>query len=142
MENQEFTIRKAGAWNSTPTAAQDRACDMLNEERRKAGYTGNAYDRVALKNWLIETGRLPADWDEVCDREQAEFWAGMDEKFLRLMGIAPWRHPSITDHKMGTLCDLGEQLAESFQELSPAQQEQTRKAMYESVTKKPFREKP
>jgi len=42
----------------------------------------------------------------------------------------------------GTLKVMGNQLAQSFQELSPAQQEQIRKAMYESVTKKPFREKP
>jgi len=42
----------------------------------------------------------------------------------------------------GTLKDMGNQLAQSFQELSPAQQERTRKAMFESVTKKLFREKP
>src|ERR1017187_3130901 len=41
----------------------------------------------------------------------------------------------------GTLKDMGNQLAQSFQELSPAQQEQTRKAMYESVTGKPYRER-
>jgi hypothetical protein len=86
MGNQEFTIRKAGAWNSTPTAVQDRAYDTLDEERRKTGYKGNAYDRGALRNWLIKTGRLTADWDEVFDRDYAEFWAGKDRKFLRLMG--------------------------------------------------------
>ena len=42
----------------------------------------------------------------------------------------------------GSLKELGNQLAQSFQKLSPAHQEQMRKAMYESVTKKPFREKP
>jgi hypothetical protein len=41
----------------------------------------------------------------------------------------------------GTLPQLGRQMAKSFQELSPAQQEQTRKAMYESVTGKPYRER-
>jgi hypothetical protein len=42
----------------------------------------------------------------------------------------------------GTLKQMGHQMAQSFRKLSPAQQEQTRKAMYESVTKKPFQEKP
>ena len=41
----------------------------------------------------------------------------------------------------GTLKDMGNQLVQSFQELSPAQQEQPRKAMYESVTGKPYRER-
>ncbi len=37
---------------------------------------------------------------------------------------------------MGTLSQFAQSMAQSFQQLSPAQQEQTRKAMYESVTKK------
>lgn len=40
----------------------------------------------------------------------------------------------------GTLVQLGLQMAQSFQQLSPAQQEQTRKVMYASVTGKPYRE--
>jgi hypothetical protein len=42
----------------------------------------------------------------------------------------------------GTLAQLGLQMAQSFQKLSLAHQEQMRKAMYESVTKKPFRDQP
>jgi hypothetical protein len=38
-----------------------------------------------------------------------------------------------------TLKDMGNQLAHSLQKLNPAQREQTRKAMYESVTGKPYR---
>jgi hypothetical protein len=50
------------------------------------------------------------------------------------------RKRGLTDQ--GNTKDMGDQLAQSFQKLTPAQQEQTRKAMYESVTKKPFRERP
>jgi len=42
---------------------------------------------------------------------------------------------------MGTLRDLGWQVADSFRRLTPAQLKQTRKVIYEKVTGKPFREK-
>jgi hypothetical protein len=41
---------------------------------------------------------------------------------------------------MGTLVQLGLQMAQSFRQMTTAQQEQTRKAMYESVTGKPYRQ--
>ncbi|HXA78714.1 MAG TPA: hypothetical protein VNV41_16385 [Candidatus Acidoferrales bacterium] len=42
---------------------------------------------------------------------------------------------------MGTLAELAQQMAQSFQRLSPAQQEETRKAMYEKTTGKPYRDR-
>jgi hypothetical protein len=45
------------------------------------------------------------------------------------------------DQGMGTLSELAQQMAQSPQELSPAQQGQLRKEIYERVTKKPYRER-
>jgi hypothetical protein len=41
----------------------------------------------------------------------------------------------------GSLLDLARQMADSFRRLTPAQQKQTRKVIYEKLTGKPFREK-
>jgi hypothetical protein len=39
----------------------------------------------------------------------------------------------------GTLYQLGQQMLQSFQKLNPAEQEATRKEMYEAVTGLPYR---
>jgi hypothetical protein len=58
-------VRKAGTFDGDMDAARETAAKVMDEARREAGYRGET--REDLRKWLIETGRLPADCDDLME---------------------------------------------------------------------------
>jgi hypothetical protein len=55
-----YVRRETRFWTRTRNfeEAREIAREMVETEKRRAGYTGSMMDRDRLRNWLIETGRL------------------------------------------------------------------------------------
>jgi hypothetical protein len=62
---EPFHVRKAGTFDGDMDAAREAAAKVMDEARREAGYRGET--REDLKKWLIETGRLPANCDDLME---------------------------------------------------------------------------
>ena len=62
---EPFLVRKAGTFDGDLDAARETGAKVMDEARREAGYRGET--REDLKKWLIETGRLPANCNDLME---------------------------------------------------------------------------